>query len=110
MWRACTSSSRRLAGDVLVVARLHRVLGHLRPDLLAQQRALQRAVGGGLHLARDRRVLLQPLLVRLDHQRLAVDQLVQQHRVQHLRRHAAHVVGQALRRGLQVAQSGSAGR
>jgi hypothetical protein len=94
----------RLARLVLLEARLHRLLGHFRTDLLAQQGALQGVILGGLHLPGDRRVLLKTLLLRLDHQSASVDQLVEQHRKQHLRRHAAHVVGQALRGGLQVAQ------
>ena len=94
----------RLAGDVLVVARVHRLLGNRRADLLVQHRGLQRAVLRSGDLALHRRILVQARLPRLGDQQTAIDHLIQQHRVECLRWHAAEIGGQPLRRVLEVAE------
>ena len=93
-----------LAGDVLVIARVHRLLGNRRTDFLVQHRSLQRTVLGRRNLTLHGRVLVQARLPRLGDQQPAIDHLIQQHRVECLGGHAAEIGGQPLRRVLEVAE------
>jgi len=95
----------RLAGHVAVITGAQGGLGHHRADFLLQDGRFERALRRGVHLALDVRVLVEALAAGLGGQGARVDDLLDQHRIQCLRRQAARLFRQALRDGGHVAHA-----
>ena len=73
-----------------------------RSDIFLQQCGLQGLIGGAGEAALHTGILFQTALAGQQHNGFAINQLVYQHGVEHIRRHAAHFFRQRLRGVRQV--------
>ena len=103
MWRAWTSSCAKPSSRLLLlVERAQLLLGQAFLDrLLHQELAQDRGARLGQR-GLDRRVVADVLPLGLVGEQAEVDHAVEQHAVQHLHRHLAHLVGQPARRRLDL--------